>query len=39
MTEIRALAKQAGMTSLRQDGMEKVKAGVTTMDEVLRSTV
>jgi len=37
--ELRALARQNGMTSLRQDGLEKVKAGVTTIDEILRSTV
>jgi general secretion pathway protein E len=36
--ELRALVREAGMTSLRQDGWRKVQAGVTTVEEVLRVT-
>ncbi len=35
---IRAAARRNGMTSLHNDGMRKVIAGVTTRDEVLRVT-
>ena len=35
-TTIRELAMKEGMTSLFQDGCEKVKDGVTTFDEVWR---
>ncbi|WP_380168495.1 GspE/PulE family protein [Jannaschia sp. R86511] len=35
-TEIAAVAREQGMTTLRQDGMAKVRAGVTTIDEILR---
>ena len=38
MTELRQLAVQNGMVQLRDDGMTKVKAGVTTVEEVLRVT-
>jgi type IV pilus assembly protein PilB len=38
LNELRAAAKQAGMVCLRDDGMAKVKAGITTVDEVLRVT-
>ena len=38
IVELRALAAQCGMISLRQDGMAKVKAGITTMEEVMRAT-
>ncbi len=34
--ELREAAKKAGMKTLRTDGMEKVKAGITSMDEVYR---
>ena len=37
--EIRAVATRAGMRLLRQDGVEKVLAGQTTLDEVQRVTV
>ena len=37
--EIRAVAMQQGMVTLRQDGMEKVRLGVTTLEEVLRVVV
>ena len=35
---IRASAKELGMQTMREDGWEKVKEGVTTLDEVLRVT-
>ena len=38
MTELRQLAVQHGMIQLRDDGMAKVKAGVTTVEEVMRVT-
>jgi type IV pilus assembly protein PilB len=36
--EIRALAQAQGMDTLRQAGLQKVLAGVTTLDELLRVT-
>jgi type II secretory ATPase GspE/PulE/Tfp pilus assembly ATPase PilB-like protein len=36
--EIKDKAMALGMRTLRQDGIEKVKKGVTTIDEVLRVT-
>jgi len=36
--EVRKAAMESGMTILRQDGMEKVKAGITTVEEVLSVT-
>jgi type IV pilus assembly protein PilB len=36
--KIKELAFKNGMASLRVDGLNKVKAGITTMDEVLRVT-
>jgi general secretion pathway protein E len=38
MNELRALARESGMTTLQQDGMAKVKAGLTTVEEVFRVT-
>jgi type II secretory ATPase GspE/PulE/Tfp pilus assembly ATPase PilB-like protein len=38
LTELRELAKKSGMKMLRADGIEKVKAGITTLDEVYRAT-
>ncbi|MBA3889653.1 MAG: type II/IV secretion system protein [Gemmatimonadaceae bacterium] len=35
-SELRTLARQGGMTSLREDGWFKVQAGLTTVEEVLR---
>ena len=35
---IRALAVQNGMTLLREDGMARVLAGDTTLEEILRVT-
>ncbi|MBI4446500.1 MAG: type II secretion system ATPase GspE [Acidobacteria bacterium] len=37
-TQLRKAALKQGMVSLRQDGFEKVKNGVTTVSEVLRVT-
>ncbi len=36
--EIRAAAIERGMVTLRQDGMSKVAAGITTVEEVFRAT-
>lgn len=36
--EIRQLAIREGMTTLREDAWEKVKAGVTTYEEAMRVT-
>jgi len=36
--EIAKLARSKGMRTLREDGMEKVKQGLTTVDEVMRVT-
>jgi len=38
LQQIKAAAREAGYVSLRRDGMEKVKAGLTTVDEVLYAT-
>jgi type IV pilus assembly protein PilB len=37
--EIRRKAIEEGMLTLRQSGLAKIKAGMTTLDEVLRETV
>lgn len=37
--EIKRLAVEQGMKTLRQDGMDKVKLGMTTLEEVLRVVV
>jgi type II secretory ATPase GspE/PulE/Tfp pilus assembly ATPase PilB-like protein len=34
--ELRALAEAGGMRPLRSDGWQKVQAGLTTVEEVLR---
>jgi type IV pilus assembly protein PilB len=34
--EVRAAAREEGMTTLREDGLDKVRAGVTSAAEVLR---
>jgi len=36
--QMRAAAKEKGMKTLLEDGLEKVKAGLTTLNEVLRVT-
>ena len=38
LNEVREMAKSAGMKPLRVDGIEKVKAGITTLEEVYRVT-
>jgi len=38
INELRAMAVQSGMPSLREDGLAKVKAGITTVDEVFGVT-
>jgi type IV pilus assembly protein PilB len=38
LNDIRDLARKSGMKSLRVDGIEKVKAGITTLEEVYRVT-
>ena len=38
VTELRQRAIEGGMVTLRQDGMAKVKAGITTLEEVFRAT-
>jgi type IV pilus assembly protein PilB len=35
--DLRELAKTSGMKTIRIDGMEKVKAGITTLEEVYRA--
>ncbi len=37
-TEIRKVARKYGMRTLREDGWLKVVAGITTVEEVRRST-
>ena len=36
---LRARAREMGMRSLREDGVRKVLAGITTPDEVIRATI
>ena len=38
LAELRSLAQQAGLTSLRADALEKTKAGITSLAEALRVT-
>jgi type IV pilus assembly protein PilB len=38
LNELREAARQAGMANLRADGLAKVKAGITTLEEVYRAT-
>jgi len=37
--DIKKKARQQGMTTLRQSGLAKIKAGITSVEEVLRETV
>jgi type IV pilus assembly protein PilB len=37
--ELRRKAIEEGMISLRMSGLQKIKHGVTTIEEVLRETV
>ena len=39
IAELRELANKSGMKSLRVDGLDKVKSGITTLNEVYRVTV
>ncbi len=36
--EIAAVAREEGMLTLREDGVAKVRAGLTSIEEVLRVT-
>jgi type IV pilus assembly protein PilB len=36
LQQLRKLSRESGMTTLYQDGMEKVKSGITTAEEVFR---
>jgi general secretion pathway protein E/type IV pilus assembly protein PilB len=38
-SQIRAVAREGGMRTLREDGLRKVTAGWTTLDEVMRTTM
>ncbi len=38
VTELRRYAEERGMVSLREDGLRKLRRGVTTIEEVLRAT-
>ena len=38
-TELRIKARELGMRTLREDGLRKVVAGITTLEEVLRVTM
>ena len=38
LTELRRFARQKGMKCLREDGLAKVAAGVTTVEEIMRAT-
>ena len=39
LVEIRSKARDMGMRNMREDGMRKVIAGITTLEEVIRVTV
>ena len=39
VVDLRDKARELGMRTLREDGIRKVLAGMTTISEVLRSTV
>jgi type IV pilus assembly protein PilB len=38
VTELRRYCEEAGMVSLRQDGIRKLQEGITTVEELLRVT-
>jgi type II secretory ATPase GspE/PulE/Tfp pilus assembly ATPase PilB-like protein len=38
VTELRRICKERGMMSLREDGLQKVASGQTTVEEVLSAT-
>jgi type II secretory ATPase GspE/PulE/Tfp pilus assembly ATPase PilB-like protein len=37
--ELRVAAREAGMRTLREDGLLKVASGMTSLEEVLRATM
>jgi type IV pilus assembly protein PilB len=37
--ELRSLAVEQGMVTLRRSGLQKVRQGVTTLEEVVRETM
>ena len=37
-SELQEIAVRHGMVTLQEDGMEKVRAGITTLEELNRST-
>ena len=39
LVELRAKARELGMRVMREDGVRKVAAGLTTADEVLKVTM
>ena len=39
VTELRQAAMAEGMLTLRQSGLEKVREGLTTLEEVVRETM
>jgi type IV pilus assembly protein PilB len=39
MTEIKKEAMRMGMKTLRQSGIQKIREGVTSIEEVLRATM
>ena len=38
VNQLRKLCRERGLVTLRQDGFEKVKKGLTTIDEIIRVT-
>ena len=38
VTELRRICQERGMVSLREDGLNKVASGMTTIEEVLSAT-
>jgi type II secretory ATPase GspE/PulE/Tfp pilus assembly ATPase PilB-like protein len=38
-SSIKKCARKSGMITLREDGIEKAKQGVTTLEEIVRVTV
>lgn len=37
--ELRQLIRTQGIPSLRDDGLEKARAGITSLDEILRAVM
>ena len=38
VTQLRKLCRERGLVTLREDGIQKVMKGLTTVDEILRVT-